>query len=230
MTCKPYVHCLSDKSRKCQKRCDYCTARVEKSSDLKKCSACKQQFYCQVVSASITLNIFYLDLQKCQKLAWTNGEHKSECKDFKTRGVPGETAVLFSRLLRRLERENGDSDTCSVAEGDDVDVTALESIYEKLSTIEQTEMGMFLARLQATRTLSVPKCVKSARKLLNLCAQLKNNQFAICDDIQDSTVGSALYLNASMINHSCRPNAFPTFDGIILHVKCLTKIRKGQGT
>ena len=89
-------------------------------------------------------------------------------------------------------------------------------------------MGGFLARVQATRKLTVPKCVRSARKLLDLCAQLKNNQFAICDDIQDSTVGSALYLNASLINHSCRPNAFPTFDGITMHVKCLTKISNGQ--
>ena len=89
-------------------------------------------------------------------------------------------------------------------------------------------MGGFLARVQATRKLAVPKCVRSARKLLDLCAQLKNNQFAICDDIQDSTVGSALYLNASLINHSCRPNSFPTFDGITMHVKCLTKISKDQ--
>ena len=90
-------------------------------------------------------------------------------------------------------------------------------------------MGAFLARLKTSRILAIPKCVRSARKLLDLCAQLKNNQFAICDDVQDSTVGSALYLNASLINHSCKPNAFPTFDGITLHIKCLTKITNGQG-
>ena len=71
--------------------------------------------------------------------------------------------------------------------------------------------------------------MKSARKMLDLCAQVKNNQFAICDEVINSEVGSAVYLNAAMLNHSGRPNAFPIFEGRVLQIKALRQIKKDEG-
>ena len=58
---------------------------------------------------------------------------------------------------------------------------------------------------------------------------MKNNQFAICDEVLNSEVGSGVYLNAAMLNHSCFPNAFPIFDGKTLYIKALNKIKAGEG-
>ena len=71
--------------------------------------------------------------------------------------------------------------------------------------------------------------MKSARKMLDLCAQVKNNQFALCDEVINSEVGSGVYLNAAMLNHSCRPNAFPIFEGRVLQIKALRQIKKDEG-
>ena len=90
-------------------------------------------------------------------------------------------------------------------------------------------MGIFLARFQATKKQKFPVCLANARKLLDLCAKMKNNQFAICDEVLNSEVGSGVYLNAAMLNHSCSPNAFPIFDGKTLYVKALNKIKAGEG-
>ena len=65
--------------------------------------------------------------------------------------------------------------------------------------------------------------------MLDLCAQVKNNQFALCDEVINSEVGSAVYLNAAMLNHSCRPNAFPIFEGRVLQIKALRQIKKDEG-
>ena len=154
-------------------------------------------------------------------------EGKHECKELKN-GRIEETTRLFTRVLRRLERENGDSEKCKILEGDLIAFTDLESNYDKLDIDQQQDMGIFLARFEQTKKLRYPQCVKSARKLLDLCAQLKNNQFAICDELINSEVGSAVYINASMLNHSCRPNAFPIFDGATLYIKALKKIKKDE--
>ena len=65
--------------------------------------------------------------------------------------------------------------------------------------------------------------------MLDLCAQVKNNQFALCDEVINSEVGSAVYLNAAMLNHSCRPNAFPIFEGRVLQIKALRQIKEDEG-
>ena len=52
---------------------------------------------------------------KCQKADWTQ-EGKHECKELKN-GRIEETTRLFTRVLRRLERENGDSEKCKILDG-----------------------------------------------------------------------------------------------------------------
>ena len=47
---------------------------------------------------------------------------------------------------------------------------------------QQNDSGVFLARFQQMQKMRIPVCIKSVRKLLDLCAQIKNNQFAICDE------------------------------------------------
>jgi len=209
LTNEPFAYALTKSQRR--QRCDYCTVLNDK---LKKCTACNLQFYCNA---------------KCQKAAWQLEHHKDECKELKQAGKLGDDmAVMVGRILRRLDRENGDAESCKPVNGDLLPFTDLESNYDKLTKDQQEDMGIFLHRFQSIRRRPLPTCVKSANKMLNLCSQIKNNQFAICDEVLNSEVGSAVYLNAAMVNHSCRPNAFPVFNGKTLMIKAIRNIAKDE--
>ena len=139
------------------------------------------------------------------------------------------THQLVTRVLLRLEQENGDSEKCGKIGDDLIAFTDLESNYDKLNQDQQHDVGVFLARFEQTKKFRWPQCVKSPKKLLDLCAQIKNNQFAINDESLNTEIGSAVYINASLLNHSSRPNAFPIFDGKTLYVKALKLIKPGEG-
>lgn len=49
------------------------------------------------------------------------------------------------------------------------------------------------------------------------------NAFNILDD-NLNTIGSGIYLAASVLNHSCVPNATATFDGIELRIGAIMDI------
>jgi len=205
---EPYAFTLTKSQR--GKRCDYTT---KLSPGLKRCACCKLQWYSSVES---------------QKAAWKEG-HKEECKQLKQSGELGEEmSVMLSRIFNRIEKEHGDATDIQPSEGKFVSILGLESNYDKLNKDQQDDMGIFLARFQATKKQKFPVCLANARKLLDLCAKMKNNQFAICDEVLNSEVGSGVYLNAAMLNHSCSPNAFPIFDGKTLYVKALNKIKAGE--
>lgn len=49
------------------------------------------------------------------------------------------------------------------------------------------------------------------------------NAFNILDD-NLNTIGTGIYLGASVLNHSCAPNATATFDGTTLRIAAITDI------
>jgi len=50
------------------------------------------------------------------------------------------------------------------------------------------------------------------------------NNFSICDTEQQEVLGCGLYLNGSVYNHSCEPNAVQTFDGVELTIRLVQDI------
>ena len=63
--------------------------------------------------------------------------HKDECKELKQAGKLGDDMnVMIGRILRRLDRENGDSETCKTLDGDLLPFTDLESNYDKLNKVK----------------------------------------------------------------------------------------------
>lgn len=49
------------------------------------------------------------------------------------------------------------------------------------------------------------------------------NAFNILDN-NLNTIGTGIYLAASVLNHSCTPNATATFDGIVLRIGAIKEI------
>ncbi|CBY38723.1 unnamed protein product [Oikopleura dioica] len=90
-------------------------------------------------------------------------------------------------------------------------------------------MELFLVKFQRYWKKPIPRAVRSSRKLLDLFAAIKNNQFAICDEESgDYDVGSAVYIDHALVNHSCRPNAYPVFNKTNMIFKALRKIEPGE--
>lgn len=49
------------------------------------------------------------------------------------------------------------------------------------------------------------------------------NSFSICNQELHS-LGTGIYLAASVVDHSCKPNAVVTFEGTTLYIRALEKI------
>jgi len=145
------------------------------------------------------------------------------------KSLPDLSVLFLARLFRKVDRENG-SDPLIAAKPDElISIQELESNYDKLTPGQQGDIGIFLSKFQAIWGRKFPLPFNSARKMLDLVAAIKNNQFAICDEEKSTTeLGSGIYLNASLLNHSCEPNAVPLFSGLKLYVKALKKINAGE--
>jgi len=50
------------------------------------------------------------------------------------------------------------------------------------------------------------------------------NQFGITDTDMQGRLGQGLYLNGSVFDHSCEPNATQTFDGVELTIRLIQDI------
>ncbi|CBY24692.1 unnamed protein product [Oikopleura dioica] len=204
----PYVHTLALKYHGV--RCAQCCVFKPK---LLRCAGCKLQYYCS---------------KDCQKSAWKI--HKEECKMLKSeKSMPDDITLFLGRILIRVENEFGDSDEPNNKIDSFIHVLQLESHFDRLDPSQQEDLGIFLMKFNLYWKKPIPGSLRSSRKLLDLVAAIKNNQFAICDEESSiCDIGSALYLNHSLINHSCKPNAFPVFNGTNLVIKALEKIAPGE--
>ena len=107
--------------------------------------------------------------------------------------------------------------------------TNLSETSRCFNSVVQEDLGIFLMKFTRYWKKPIPRGVLGSRKLLDLVAAIKNNQFAICDEeASNCDIGSALYLDQSLLNHSCKPNAFPVFNGTNLIIKALEKIAPGE--
>lgn len=52
--------------------------------------------------------------------------------------------------------------------------------------------------------------------------------FSVTSDVGPTVVGCGLYIQASTVNHSCRPNATQSFNGRSLALRCTRPILKGE--
>ncbi|TPX33163.1 hypothetical protein SmJEL517_g03835 [Synchytrium microbalum] len=150
-----------------------------------KCAACSSTVYCH---------------RTCQRLDWV--DHKPECETLKrvVPHQPGTTVRLVCRILQKRHRS---------PESYDLAISRLQNFKDRFprDTIEQF----------ATMSIVVAECITHSRcptpsEMISLFCCLSINAHSITNE-ELVNVGVGLYRkHLAMINHSCRPNVYASFN------------------
>ncbi|XP_077408063.1 N-lysine methyltransferase SMYD2-A-like isoform X1 [Vanacampus margaritifer] len=220
-SCPPYTHVLSATNR--GHYCDFCLNRKE---SLARCGKCKKAHYCNV---------------KCQKSDWA--AHKLECSAmlaFGDKWGPSESSRLVARILDKKQTQTGRSaserillvgDMQSHAEDapdkSQADAGGLHRFYSKHLDFPDSKelLGLFSQVKTLTRKHKGGKRV--TRVCILACGQVSCNGFTI-EDEELSHVGTAVYPDVALINHSCDPNVMVTFNGSRADVRAVKDVKAGQ--
>ncbi|KAF2894223.1 hypothetical protein ILUMI_11948 [Ignelater luminosus] len=191
---KPFVYVLSSKWR--TENCDYCFS----SGELHKCSNCHYTYYCNKV---------------CQKEGWPI--HKLECNHLKRvmpRVVP-DAARLLARLLKKLEK-GGNTIKSFYAPNKFRMFKDLMSHYPNLKE-DSRRMEHFVS-LCGVLNEFLDGFIPNTVELIGIYGRMCVNSFNISDE-ELRSLGTGIYLGASILDHSCQPNAVAIFQGTLLNIR-----------
>ncbi|EZA50042.1 histone-lysine N-methyltransferase SMYD3 isoform X2 [Ooceraea biroi] len=200
LTGKPFACALNSKCRTV--RCDNCL----KSGKLLKCSSCQYVYYCD---------------RNCQKESWPI--HKAECAHLRRvlpKIVP-DAARLMARIILRLHRGGAD-EVGYYTETNSRKFKDLMSHYSDIKNdakrLEHFTMlyGVLLEFLSDT-------LMPNVAELMGIYGRICTNSFNILD-VNMNTIGVGIYLGASVIDHSCKPNAVAVFEGTTIMIRTLTDL------
>lgn len=183
--------------------CEFCFTRKK---GLARCGKCKKAFYCNV---------------KCQKGDWAM--HKLECSAmiaFRENWCPTETTRLVARILakKKAQKERCVSEKI-------LPIGEMQSHVEDVDN-ERREMNEAeIARLHRfySKHLELP----DHKDLLTLFSQVTCNGFTIEDD-ELSHMGTAVYPDVALINHSCLPSVIVTYNGTVAEVRAVKDMKPGD--
>ncbi|KAI0213745.1 Histone-lysine N-methyltransferase SMYD3 [Lamellibrachia satsuma] len=204
--CKPYAHVLSGSER--NSRCDECLNSPDK---LLRCSACHVAWFCSKL---------------CQRRAWLL--HKAECACLQRVAprIPTDSVRFFFRILLKQqshEHRRQVDDFLGVKRS----FADLESHVEEIKK-DPKRMEEFLVLSQTLRVFVGDDWpMPGASELLQVFGKMVINSFSICDG-EMQPIGVGIYLGASCMDHSCRPNAIAVFSGTELHVRNTVAIDTSQ--
>lgn len=193
---KPFTYILSLKEKGL--RCDYCL----KKGKVLKCSVCQFVHYCD---------------RSCQKDAWN--DHKWECPAIKKifpRVLP-DSARMMARIINRLNKGNGHT---------------VRGYYSPKSfrmwkdlMSHYSDLKMDVKRMEHFTSLCGVLCeylgntmIPNTAELMGIYGRMCINSFTILDG-EMLSIGTGIYLGASIMDHSCEPNAVATFDGPVITVR-----------
>ncbi|XP_030755514.1 histone-lysine N-methyltransferase SMYD3 isoform X2 [Sitophilus oryzae] len=195
---KPFVYILSSKYR--TECCDFC---FKKSNDLAKCSSCKYVYYCGKI---------------CQRQGW--GIHKQECKNLKKtlpRILPDAARLLY-RLYKTLDN-GGDTFRSYYTEKKYRVWRDLISHYPEIKR-DKKRMEHLTSLYGVLYEFCDGEMLPNIAELTGFYGRMCVNSFNICNQELQS-LGTGIYLGASIIDHSCQPNAVAVFEGTTIFIRTL---------
>uniref|UniRef100_A0A8C2ZRH3 [histone H3]-lysine(4) N-trimethyltransferase n=1 Tax=Cyclopterus lumpus TaxID=8103 RepID=A0A8C2ZRH3_CYCLU len=200
--CPAYSYVLTVNERGAH--CENCFTRRE---DLFKCGKCKQAYYCNI---------------DCQRSDWSM--HKLECVAMCAYGenwCPSETVRLVARILmkQRVTTERTPSEKLLL-------LTEFESHLDKMDS-EKDELNQAdIAALHHFYSKHISD-LPDEQALTELFAQVNCNGFTI-EDEELSHLGSAVFPDVALMNHSCSPNVIVTYKGTLAEVRAVQEINPGD--
>ncbi|KAF2799508.1 SET domain-containing protein [Melanomma pulvis-pyrius CBS 109.77] len=209
---EPLVNCVMNGMQSLV--CDYCYCSREgvihpsgrfrttedTMPDMKACGGCKFCYYCS---------------KACQKKAWKR-YHKYECVMFsEAPNMHPRTRALY-RLLNMNKNELLSNELWVALNG------LQPHVKEHLSTAN-AELVIGASQFARART----DTDLSISEVLSLYCTLLTNSLCIFP-AEGKTIGTSLDIVASLMNHSCDPNAFVFFEGSSLRVRSIRKLLSGD--
>ncbi|XP_043237510.1 histone-lysine N-methyltransferase SMYD3-like isoform X1 [Amphibalanus amphitrite] len=202
LSAQPFVYVL--KSDGLRVRCSYC---LEKRDHLHRCSGCQVMYFCD---------------RECQKRAWSEF-HRSECARLKkvSPRLPPDTALLLARLIVKL-RNGGDRISDRITDTRHRSFKDLMSHYRDIKATPR-RMEHVAALTVVLRSFLGPDNFPNDSELAGMYGRVCVNGFNILDG-EMLPVATGIYLSASIIDHSCQPNAAATFNGRTLSIRATEPI------
>ncbi|KAM6954576.1 N-lysine methyltransferase SMYD2-B [Aplochiton taeniatus] len=200
-SCPAYSYVLSVSERGCY--CEFCFTRKE---GLSKCGRCKKALYCNGT---------------CQKGDWAM--HKLECASMMAYGenwAPSETVRLVARILARKKAQQERS-ACEKL----LLIEEMESHIEDVDNERKEGSEADIAGLHKfySKHLDFP----DHNELLAIFSQVACNGFTL-EDEELSHLGSAIYPDVALINHSCAHSVIVTYDGTVAEVRAVQDMQPGD--
>uniref|UniRef100_A0A3Q3IZA2 [histone H3]-lysine(4) N-trimethyltransferase n=1 Tax=Monopterus albus TaxID=43700 RepID=A0A3Q3IZA2_MONAL len=197
----PYSYVLSVKERGCY--CEFCFTSKE---DLARCGKCKKAFYCNM---------------KCQKEDWPM--HKLECSAmiaFREKWCPSEMCRLVARILakKKVQKDRSMSERILLIGELQSHVGDVDNERREMNEAEIAGLHHFYSK-----HLELP----DHKDLLTLFSQVACNGFTIEDD-ELSHMGTAVYPDLALINHSCLPTVIVTYNGTSAEVRAVQNMKPGD--
>lgn len=199
LTATPFVHVVNGSLKGIY--CDYCLKK--KDGSLQRCSGCKAECYCN---------------KDCQRNSWNI--HRFECKNLQRIYplIPPDTAKLIARVIFRL-KVGGDRVEEKITEKQSRKFKDLMNHYTDLKTDKKRQEHLASLVVVLGKYIGAENLPNEV-DLQGIFGRICVNSFSITDpDL--NTVGTGVYLAASVFDHSCRPNAYVTFEGTRLICRSL---------
>ncbi|XP_055770198.1 N-lysine methyltransferase SMYD2-A-like [Salvelinus fontinalis] len=199
--CPAYSYVLTVNERGAH--CEYCFTRRE---GLSKCGRCKQAYYCEM---------------DCQKGDWPM--HKLECTAMCSYGenwCPSETVRLVARIImkQKVTTERSQSERLLLLSEFEAHLDKLDSEKNEMNQTDIAALHHFYSKhidFPDDQTLTV------------LFGQVNCNGFTI-EDEELSHLGSAVFPDVALMNHSCSPNVIVTYKGTEAEVRAVQDIQPGD--
>ncbi|KAF1393002.1 hypothetical protein PFLUV_G00033880 [Perca fluviatilis] len=200
--CPAYSYVLTVNERGAH--CEHCFSRRE---DLFKCGKCKQAYYCNV---------------DCQRGDWPM--HKLECVAMNAYGenwCPSETVRLVARIIvkQRVTTERTPSERLLLLREFESHLDKMDSEKDEMNQTDIAALHHFYSR----HISDLP----DKQALTELFAQVNCNGFTI-EDEELSHLGSAVFPDVALMNHSCSPNVIVTYKGTVAEVRAVQEINPGD--
>ncbi|XP_041482186.1 N-lysine methyltransferase SMYD2-like isoform X1 [Lytechinus variegatus] len=209
---EPYVYILNEEQL--QLRCGHClrALSIENKSEIgcNICKSCKKVVYCN---------------KSCQDA--DSKEHRYECKVLQGKARDDLTLRLLTKLILKSKKCKFQKSNRSLNEFP----SSFRDLCSSKLSLKARECTLRLFRRYEKSWRSKLRSHLSpfqGEEVLDTYEKLSINTFSMYDEMKRVIIGQALYIRASMFNHSCEPNCTFVFDGTRLTVRAIRNIQIGE--